>query len=128
MAFDTQWLTLGKHRVRLHSTRGFPTDTLRTVAELARLAIENNMSARARLVEVVYRDQDKAYDVFVGTTMSEDRICAPQLEVALATILGLLPEQITLTVNAIAQAEVDLSFGVYERLLAQKLGSVPPIQ
>lgn len=29
MAFDSEWLTLGKHRVRLHSTRGFPTDTLR---------------------------------------------------------------------------------------------------
>jgi hypothetical protein len=46
--------------------------------------------------------------------------------VALATVLGLLPEQ--LTVNTIAQAEVYLNFGVYERLLAQKLGSVPPIQ
>jgi hypothetical protein len=40
----------------------------------------------------------------------------------------LLPEQLTLTVNTVAQAEVDLSFGVYERLLAQKLGTVPPIQ
>jgi hypothetical protein len=38
----------------------------------------------------------------------------------------LLPEQ--LTVNTVAQAEVNLNFGVYERLLAQKLGSVPPIQ
>jgi hypothetical protein len=86
------------------------------------------MSARARLVEVLFRDQDKTDEVFVGTTMSEDRICAAQLEVGLATVLGLLPEQFTLTVNAVAQAEVDLSLGVYERLLAQKLGSVPPIQ
>jgi hypothetical protein len=61
-----EWLTQGKHRVRLRSTRGFPTETL--VADVARLAIENNMSARARLVEVVFRDQDKAYDIFVGTT------------------------------------------------------------
>jgi hypothetical protein len=58
--------------------------------------------------------------------MAEDRLCAAQLEVALATVLGLLPEQ--LTVNTIAQADVYLNFGVYERLLAQKLGSVPPIQ
>jgi hypothetical protein len=128
MDFDVEWLTLGKHRVRLRSTRGFPTETLHTVADVARLAIENNMSARARLVEVVFRDQDKAYDVVVGTTVAEDRLCAAQLEVALATVLGLLPEQLTLTVNTVAQAEVELNFGVYERLLAQKLGSVPPIQ
>ncbi len=126
--FETDWKTFGKHRVRLHATRGFPTETLHTVAELARLSIENNMSARARLVEIVYRDQDKAYDVFVGTTVPDDRRCAAQLEVAIATVLGLLPEQITMTVNTVEQAEVDLNFGIYERLLAQKIGSVPPIQ
>ncbi len=81
MDFDMEWLTLGNHRVRLRSTRGFPTETLRTVAEMARLAIENNMSARARLVEVVFRDQDKAYDVLVGTTVEKDRLCAARLEV-----------------------------------------------
>lgn len=128
MEFETEWKTLGKHRVRLHATRGFPTETLHTVADVSRLAIENNMSARARLVEVDYRDPDKAYDIFVGTTMSEDRRCAAQLEVAIATVLGLLPEQITLTVNTVEQTKVDLNFGVYERLLSQKIGSVPPIQ
>jgi len=128
MEFETDWKTLGKHRVRLHATRGFPTDTLHTLAEVARLAIENNMSARSRLVEVVFRDQDKAYDVFVGTTVPDDRRCAAQLEVAIATVLGLLPEQITITVNTVEQGEVDLNFGVYERLLSQKIGSVPPIQ
>jgi hypothetical protein len=53
--FETEWKTLGKHRVRLYATRGFPTETMHTVADAARLAIENNMSARARLVEVIYR-------------------------------------------------------------------------
>jgi hypothetical protein len=38
----------------------------------------------------------------------------------------LLTEQ--LTVNTLAQAEVNLNLGVYERLLAQKLGWVPSIQ
>ncbi len=128
MEFETDWKTLGKHRVRLRATRGFPTETLHTVADVARLAIENNMSARARLVEVVYRDQDKAYDVFVGTTMPDDRRCVAQLEVAMATVLGLLPEQVTMTVSAVEQREVVLNFGVYERLLSQKLGSIPPIQ
>jgi len=42
--FETDWKTLGKHRVRLRATRGFPTETLHTVADVARLAIENNMS------------------------------------------------------------------------------------
>jgi hypothetical protein len=128
MEFETEWKTIGRHRVRLHATRGFPTETLHTVADVARMAIENNMSARARLVEVVYRDGDKTYDIFVGTTMPDDRRCATQLEVAIATVLGLLPDQVTLTVNTVNQNEVDLNFGVYERLLAQKLGSVPPIQ
>ena len=128
MEFETDWKTLGKHRVRLRATRGFPTETLHTVADVARLAIENNMSARARLVEVVYRDQDKAYDIFVGTTTPDDRRCAAQLEVAMATVLGLLPEQVTMTVMTLEQREVDLNFGVYERVLSQKLGSIPPIQ
>ena len=97
MEFETEWKTLGKHRVRLHATRGFAIETLHTVADVARLANENNMSARARLVEIVFRDQDKAYDIFVGTTVPEDRRCAAQLDVAMATVLGLLPEQITLT-------------------------------
>jgi len=98
------------------------------VADVARLAMENNMSARARLVEVVYRDADKAYDIFVGTTMPDDRRCAAHLEVAMATVLGLLPEQLTMTVITVEQREIDLNFGVYERLLSQKLGSIPPIQ
>ncbi|WP_438391614.1 hypothetical protein [Caballeronia sp. DA-9] len=92
------------------------------------MAIENNMSVRARLVEIVYRDPDKACDIFVGTTMPEDRRCAVQLEVGIATVVGLLPEQITLTVNTVEQTEVDMNFGAYERLLSQKIGSVPPTQ
>ena len=46
MEFDSDWLTLGRHRVRLRSTRGFPTESMRSVAEVVRLAIDNNMSAR----------------------------------------------------------------------------------
>ena len=114
MEFETDWKTLGKHRVRLRATRGFPTETVHTVADVARLAIENNMSARARLVEVVYRDADKAYDVFVGTTMPDDRRCAAHLEVAMATVLGLLPEQLTMTVITVEQREIDLNFDVYD--------------
>jgi len=33
MEFDTDWVTLGKHRVRLHATRGFPAEGLRVMAE-----------------------------------------------------------------------------------------------
>lgn len=114
MEFETDWKTLGKHRVRLRATRGFPTETVHTVADVARLAIENNMSARARLVEVVYRDADKAHDIFVGTTMPDDRRCAAHLEVAMATVLGLLPEQLTMTVITVEQREIDLNFDVYD--------------
>uniref|UniRef100_A0A0D9SGL1 Uncharacterized protein n=2 Tax=Medicago truncatula TaxID=3880 RepID=A0A0D9SGL1_MEDTR len=73
MEFDTDWLTLGRHRIRLRSTKGFPTETMRTVTEVVRLAIDNNMSARARLVEVVCR-HEQTYDVLVGTTMAEDKV------------------------------------------------------
>ncbi len=127
MEFDTDWLTLGRHRVRLRSVKGFPTETMRTVVEVVRLAIDNNMSARARLVEVVCR-QEKTYDVLVGTTMVEDKVCAPQLEAAVAVVLGLLPDQINITVTHVTQKEVDLHFGVYERMLSEKLGAAPPIQ
>ncbi|BFG80638.1 hypothetical protein PTKU46_86720 [Paraburkholderia terrae] len=97
------------------------------VAEVARLAVDNNMSARARIVEIVYR-HDKAYDITVGTTLAEDRICAAPLESAIATVMGLLPEQVYLFVHAVTQEEVDLHFGVYERMLAEKLGAARPIQ
>jgi hypothetical protein len=53
--FNSDWLTLGKNRVRLRSTSGFPAETMRNMADVVKLAIENNMSARARLVEIVFR-------------------------------------------------------------------------
>jgi hypothetical protein len=125
--FDTDWRTLGRHRIKLRSTKGFPTELMLQVAEVTRLAVDNNMSARARIVEIVYR-HDKAYDITVGTTLAEDRICAAQLESAIATVMGLLPEQVNISVHAVTQEEVDLRFGMYERMLAEKLGAVPPIQ
>jgi hypothetical protein len=127
MEFDSDWLTLGRHRVRLRSIRGFPTELMRSVTEVVRLAIDNNMSARARLVEIVFQ-QEQTYDIAVGTTLMEDSVCAPHLEAAIAVVLGLLPEQVNITVTPVSQEEVDLHFGVYERMLAEKLGVVPPIQ
>ena len=47
---------------------------------------------------------------------------------ALATIFGLKAEQVTIDVVVVSQTEVDTHFGVYERMLAEKLGTVPPIQ
>src|SRR5690349_18907105 len=126
MEFDTDWRTLGKHRIKLRSTKGFPTELMLQVAEVTRLAVDNNMSARARIVEIVYR-HEKAYDITVGTTLAEDRICAVQLESAIATVMGLLPEQVNIFVHAVTQEEVDLHFGVYERMLAEKLGAIPPV-
>lgn len=127
MEFEYDWLTLGRHRIRLRSTKGFPTETTRTAVEVIRLAIDNNMSARARLVEVIFR-QESAYEIAVGTTFADDRLCAPQLEAAIATVLGLPASQINIFVTVVTQEEVDLHFGVYERMLAEKLGVVPPIQ
>ncbi|SAK77069.1 hypothetical protein AWB75_04471 [Caballeronia catudaia] len=127
MEFEYEWFTLGRHRIRLRSTKGFPTETMRTAVEVVRLAIDNNMSARARLVEVIFQ-RESAYEIAVGTTFADDRLCAPQLEAAIATILGLEAEQINIFVTAVTQEEVDLHFGVYERMLAEKLGVVPPIQ
>ena len=83
MEFEYEWLTLGRHRIRLRSTKGFPTEKMRTAVEVIRLAIDSNMSARARLVEVVFR-QESSYEIAVGTTFADDRLCAPQLEAAIA--------------------------------------------
>ena len=43
-------------------------------------------------------------------------------------VLGLLPKQVNITVTRVSQEDVDLHFGVYERMLAEKMGVVPPIQ
>ena len=127
MEFDTDWLTLGPHRVRLRSTRGFPTEAMRKAVEIVRIAVDNNMSARARMVEVVCR-QEKIYEVTIGTTVAKDKLCAPQLETFIAGVLGLPSDHINLIVTTVEQSEVDLHFGVYERMLAEKLGTAPPIQ
>ncbi|MBB5404794.1 hypothetical protein [Paraburkholderia youngii] len=127
MEFDTDWLTLGPHRVRLRSTKGFPTEAMRKAVEVVRIAVDNNMSARARLVEVVCR-QEKIYEVTIGTTVAKDKICAPQLETFIAGVLGLPWDHISLIVTTVEQSEVDLHFGVYERMLAEKLGTAPPIR
>ncbi len=127
MEFDTDWLTLGPHRVRLRSTKGFPTEAMRKAVDVIRIAVDNNMSARARIVEVVCR-HEKNYEVTIGTTIAKDKVCAPQLETFVAGVLGLPPDHINLIVTTVDQSEVDLHFGVYERMLAEKLGVAPPIQ
>ena len=127
MEFNSDWLTLGKNRVRLRSTSGFPAETMRNMADVVKLAIENNMSARARLVEIVFQ-QERTYEIAIGTTMANDAVCAPQLEAAIAVVLGLEVSQVNIVVTTVSQEEVDLHFGVYERMLAEKLGVVPPIQ
>jgi hypothetical protein len=83
--------------------------------------------ARARLVEIAFQHEQR-YDIAVGTTLAEDRVCATQLEAAIAVLLGLLPEQVNITVTVVSQEDVDLHFGVYERMLAEKMGVVLPIQ
>jgi len=127
MDFDTDWITLGPQRLRLRCVRGFPTEKLRSVAELARIAVEHNMSAAARVLEVV-ADRANGYSISVGTTFPKDKDAGPHLEVALATMFGLKPDQITMDVTVVSQAEVDLHFGVYERMLAERIGIVPRIQ
>ncbi|WP_010091555.1 hypothetical protein [Burkholderia ubonensis] len=127
MEFDSDWMTLGRHRIRLRSTRGFPTEGMRTMAEVVRLAVDSNMSARARIVEIAC-SQEKSYEITLGTTMSEDKTCAPHLETAIAVVLGLLPQQVHISVISVTQNEVDLHFGVYERMLAEKLGATSPLR
>ncbi|MEA3112361.1 MAG: hypothetical protein QOG58_2160 [Caballeronia sp.] len=127
MEFNSDWLTLGKNRVRLRSTKGFPAEAMRNMAEVVKLAIENNMSARARLVEIVFQ-QERTYEIAIGTTTANDAVCAPQLEAAIAVVLGLEVSQVNIVVTAVRQEEVELHFGVYDRMLAEKLGVVPPIQ
>jgi hypothetical protein len=94
---------------------------MHSVAEVVRLAIDNNMSARARLVEIVF-EQERTYEIVVGTTRVEDSVCAAQLEAAIAVVLGLQPEQVNIIVTLVKQEDVVLHFGVYERMLGEKLG------
>ena len=100
---------------------------MRKAVGVIRIAVDNNMSARARLVEVVCR-HEKNYAVTIGTTVAKDKVCAPQLETCIAGMLGLPPDHINLIVTTVDQSEVDLHFGVYERMLTEKLGVAPPIQ
>jgi hypothetical protein len=55
MEFDTDWKTLGRHRIRLRSAKGFPTRVMRRLADVTRLAIDNNMINR-QTTWLRYRD------------------------------------------------------------------------
>jgi hypothetical protein len=57
---------------------------MRSIAGLARIAIEHNMSAAARVLEVV-ADRSNAYLISIGTTFPKDKDVVPELEMALAT-------------------------------------------
>ncbi|GJH13341.1 hypothetical protein CBA19CS11_30905 [Caballeronia novacaledonica] len=115
MKFDTGWREIGKHRIRLRSAKGFLTEVMHQLAEVTRTAVDNNMSARARVVDIVF-GQEKTYHIAVGSTVAEDRICAPQREPALAAATDLVPDQINLIVRIKAQEEVEPHFAVYERM------------
>ena len=68
MKFDTDWRALGKHRIRLRSAKGFLTEVMHQLAEVTRTTVDNNMSARARVVDIVFR-QEKTYHIAVGSTV-----------------------------------------------------------
>ena len=88
MEFDSEWVTLGNHRVRLRGVRGFPTEKMRCMAEVAKIAVESNLSAAARLLDIT-SEGGKAYTISIGTTFAKDRDAAPHLEVAVATVFGI---------------------------------------
>ena len=52
----------------------------------------------------------------------------PWLEASIATVMGLLPEQVNVFVQIVTQEEVDLHFGIYERMFVEKLVTTPPLQ
>lgn len=43
-------------------------------------------------------------------------------------MFGLAADQVNMEVVVVSQTDVDRHFGVYERMLAEKLGILPPIQ
>lgn len=62
MDVDSDWVTIGRPRVRLRSPRGFPTEGMRLAVGVMCVAIQNNMSALARLVDVAVR-KEKSYEL-----------------------------------------------------------------
>ena len=103
MEFDSDWLTLGRHRLRLRCVRGFPTEKTRAVAELARIAIDNNLSAAARLVEVSVTGPGKTLTRSPLARPSQGQGCDPHLELALATMLGIPADHLNMEVEVISR-------------------------
>ena len=50
MEFDSDWLTLGRHRVRLRSTKGYPTELMHSVAQIVRLVDDPAWLAECRAI------------------------------------------------------------------------------
>ncbi|GJH37633.1 hypothetical protein CBA19CS91_32770 [Paraburkholderia hospita] len=47
-----------------------------------------------------------------------------QPEVSIANLMGLIPEQVNIFLHAVTQEEVDLHFGAYALMLAEKVGAL----
>lgn len=81
-------------------TKGFPIETMRSMAEVVRLATEDDMSARARLVEMCFSANKSTISAlarplrktwFVAATGSSDR-----------TRAWLLPKQANIIVTTVS--------------------------
>jgi hypothetical protein len=71
---------------------------MRLAVDVMCVAIENNTSARGRLVDIAV-GEEKSYGLSVGTTFADDRRCVPHLESAIAVVLGLVPGQVRIFVT-----------------------------
>ncbi|GGD94996.1 hypothetical protein BG57_13975 [Caballeronia grimmiae] len=79
--------------------------------------VDNKLGARARIVEFVFLAV--AYDITIGTTMADDRVCAPQLGGPLR--LASRPSNPIWFVKAVTQEH----FGVCKRMLTKKQHGSP---
>ncbi len=80
--FHSEWLTVGHHRVLLHSRASFPDENMRFMANVAAITCDANSEGRARVVEIFYDDKACIWTVSVASTDAADK----QLEDTLLTV------------------------------------------
>jgi hypothetical protein len=87
-SFDTEWLSIGVHRVLVHQRDGPPRAAVRRAAMVAAWILEDAWDAdSARLVEVFFENRHgNTFYVKIGVTDEEDCVPTESIRVALGAL------------------------------------------
>ncbi len=88
--FHSEWITIGDHRILFKGRDGFPSETMRFMAQIGVETCEAAQAREARVVAVTYfrnhQTDAEQWVVTIASTRREDQFIASRINNALQTI------------------------------------------